>query len=69
MTCNVPANLFNQGTFFINCAVTEDKRKTLFTIDDIVCFTVNSSKNELGKWMGKTKGALKPSLLWKKEFI
>ncbi len=69
LTCVVPSHLFNQGTFFINCVITEDKRKALFSIDDIVCYIINSSKNELGKWMGKTKGALKPSLIWKKEFI
>ena len=69
ISCWVPANIFNQGTFYINCLVTEDKRKSIFLMNDALVFNVAPIKLENGKWMGKTKGALKPILKWKKEII
>ena len=66
ITCVIPANFFNQGTFYINCLITENKKQTIYAFNDALAFNINPKRNEKGAWMGKTKGALKPLFKWEK---
>ncbi|WP_458627292.1 ABC transporter ATP-binding protein [Winogradskyella sp. PC D3.3] len=59
----IPKNFFNQGVLFVDVLITDGK-KSLFVAKDQLSFNVIDEGVELGEWMGKTKGALKPNFEW-----
>jgi len=60
-----PANFFNWGNFFVDLYIVKDKKKAIKIINDILSFTLSNSEIELGQWMGKEPGAIKPLFMWK----
>jgi lipopolysaccharide transport system ATP-binding protein len=63
LNLTIPAFFFNQGTFYIDINVSNQK-KNIFSGIDIISFTVIQEETELGNWMGKTVGPLKPKFNW-----
>lgn len=59
----IPESFFNQGNFFVDIQISNGK-KLLFRAEDAVTYTVIQESTELGKWMGKTPGPLKPVFKW-----
>ena len=59
----IPKNFFNLGVFFVDIQVSNGKN-ILFRAEDSINFSVIQDKLELGKWMGKTVGPLKPDFRW-----
>lgn len=59
----LPKNFFNEGSFFVDIQVTNGK-KVLFREEDAITFRVIQQRKEMGKWMGKTPGPLKPEFSW-----
>ncbi len=59
----VPQSFFNQGAFFVDIQVSDGK-KLLFREKDAISFSIIQEQTALGKWMGKTPGALKPQFEW-----
>ncbi|QXP78201.1 MULTISPECIES: ABC transporter ATP-binding protein [Winogradskyella] len=59
----LPCFFFNEGNFSIDFMITNGK-KQLFFEPDCVQFTMLQEAKELGQWMGKTKGPLKPKFDW-----
>lgn len=60
---SIPSQFFNQGSFFVDIQVSDGK-KLLFRAEDVITFTVIQEETELGSWMGKTVGPLKPEFKW-----
>ncbi|MFD1014624.1 ABC transporter ATP-binding protein [Winogradskyella rapida] len=60
----LPNYFFNEGTFYVDLLINHN-RKQIYCQNDIVSFVVAQESKELGVWMGKTKGPLKPIFDWK----
>jgi len=65
----IPKNFFNEGNFKINMVVVEDSKVRLIEKQAILHFTITPKPIELGGWMGKSKGSLKPDFKWVNEVI
>lgn len=59
----VPKSFFNQGVFFVDIQVTNGK-ELLFREEDAISFNIIQEQTALGRWMGRTPGALKPHFKW-----
>ncbi len=55
---SIPPNFFNEGTFYVDCLISQNKR-VVFLENDCLSFQVILDAQKLGSWMGKTKGFLK----------
>ncbi|GAA0871244.1 ABC transporter ATP-binding protein [Gangjinia marincola] len=60
----IPKLFLNEETFYVDFLLTNG-RKSIFSENDIVQFVVIQDSRELGQWMGKSPGPLKPSFNWK----
>ena len=58
--CDIPANLLNWGTYYINFMCFHDSSKCIYNISDILSFTVSNKVIALGNWMGKEPGDITP---------
>jgi lipopolysaccharide transport system ATP-binding protein len=67
ITCHIPANFFNTGTFYINLLIVENRRTIIFIEQDITKILMIDSQLSLGKWMSRTSGFLKPLFKWSSE--
>jgi lipopolysaccharide transport system ATP-binding protein len=67
ITCIIPPDLFNTGTFYINLLIVENRRTILFIEQDITKLLLIDSQLTLGKWMGRTPGFMKPLFKWTAE--
>lgn len=65
LICKFPGKFFNTGTFYIHLLLVKNKKEVLLTERDILSFTVVNAQQDLGVWMGKTIGFLKPGFEWK----
>lgn len=64
----IPKNFFNEGDFTVNIRIIEEGEKQGFIIEnDVLKFHINPKPIELGSWMGKSQGSLKPQFHWIKE--
>ena len=55
-TCNFPANFFNEGEYGVNILFVEDHKRVVEQANGYISISVLPGTNELGKWMGKSKG-------------
>ncbi len=62
-----PAKFFNDGVFFLDLLVVENKSKAIIKEADILKFTVNPDPKPLGTWMGKEAGFFMPDFKWEVE--
>jgi hypothetical protein len=65
----IPKNFFNEGEFKINVTVIDNMKHHIFTESSLLSFKVIPRPVELGDWMGKAKGSLKPDFKWKNKII
>lgn len=66
LSCHFPANFFNEGSFFFDLLFVKNKKEVIVIENDIVSIDLVNKVFEMGEWMGKPKGALRPLLDWKK---
>jgi lipopolysaccharide transport system ATP-binding protein len=64
LVCTFPGKFFNTGTYFLNLIVVKDKKNGIYVEKDIAAFTIINKEQELGSWMGREPGYLKPSFKW-----
>lgn len=62
----IPSHFFTQGVYFLDIMLVQNNRKSLFVEPDVMSFTVNPERGNLGSWMGKGKSYLKPRFKWEK---
>ena len=65
ISCTFPPHFFQSGNFNLAVFVVEDKRKSIFSERDIITFTVVDGERELGVYMGREPGYIKPRFEWK----
>ncbi|UMB60331.1 ABC transporter ATP-binding protein [Lutibacter sp. A80] len=64
LNCTFPSSFFQAGQFFLSLFVVEDKRKPIFIEKDILNFTVVPGQRDLGVYMGKEPGSIRPTFKW-----
>jgi len=64
VTCEFPARFLNTGTFYLSLFLVVDKSRALRVEKDVASFTVSNAAYELGTWMGREPGYLKPGFTW-----
>lgn len=62
--CVFPAKFFQSGNFFLNFFFVEDKRRAVFVENDIFNFKVQDGERELGVYMGREPGYIRPKFTW-----
>ncbi|MEO6176111.1 MAG: ABC transporter ATP-binding protein [Flavobacterium circumlabens] len=65
ITCDFPESFFQSGQYFLSLFIVEDAKKPIFIESDIISFTVVDSGRELGTYMGREPGYIKPQFDWK----
>lgn len=61
--CVIPANLLNDGSYYIDIYFVGDYSNVLYKKNDIIRFNVVDGKRST-KWLGKIEGAVRPKLNW-----
>ena len=64
LVCHFPARFFNSGTFYLSVLIVKDKKNVVRLEKDVLSFVINAAPKEIGRWMGKEPGSLKPSFQW-----
>lgn len=59
-----PAGFFNPGVFSLKFFLVKDQKRSVFSESDILLFTVTHGPRQLGVYMGKEPGYIRPSLQW-----
>ncbi len=65
ISCIFPENFFQSGNFSLALFIIEDKRTAIFSEKDILNFTIVESGREIGVYMGREPGYIKPQFDWK----
>jgi lipopolysaccharide transport system ATP-binding protein len=64
LTCTFPASFFQSGQFYLSFFFVKDKREALFVENDIISFTIVDGSRDLGVYMGREPGYIKPQFNW-----
>jgi len=64
LVCHFPARFFNTGTFYLSVLVVRDRKFVIRHEKDLLSFVVTAKTKNLGRFMGKEPGSLKPSFDW-----
>ncbi|KRD07473.1 ABC transporter [Flavobacterium sp. Root901] len=65
LSCNFPKSFFQSGQYFLSLFIVEDSKQPIFVENDIIAFTVVDSGRELGTYMGREPGYIRPQFEWK----
>lgn len=64
ISCNFPKSFFQSGQYFLSLFIVEDSKQPIFVENDIISFTVVDSGRELGTYMGREPGYIRPQFEW-----
>jgi lipopolysaccharide transport system ATP-binding protein len=64
LKCVFPKSFFQSGQYFLSFYCIQDKRSAIFVEKEILSFTVVDSGRELGVYMGKEPGFIRPKFMW-----
>lgn len=64
LTCKFPSSFFQSGQYFLSLFIVEDKKKAIFIEKDIVSFTIVDGGRNIGVYMGREPGYIKPQFEW-----
>ena len=62
--CTLPQGFLNVGTYYLSFYIIENSKTTLFVEKDIMSFIVQEGEREIGSWLGKEPGFIKPKFDW-----
>lgn len=62
--CRFPKGFFQSGTYSLKLLLVEDKSRGVFVEPDVFIFTVQDGERELGVYMGREPGYIKPKFEW-----
>ena len=65
LQCVFPKGFLNVGSFYFNIYIIKDAKEAVFTEMDIFSAKVQEGKRDIGGWMGKEPGFIKPIFEWK----
>jgi lipopolysaccharide transport system ATP-binding protein len=64
VTCLLPFGFLNTGTYYLTLSIIRNKREMIFNEKDILVFSVVEGQRELGSWLGKEPGFIRPRFEW-----
>lgn len=64
LICSFPQGFFQSGNYFLHLFLVEDKKKAIYIVNDIAVFTVTEGQRDLGVYMGREPGFIRPSFNW-----
>jgi lipopolysaccharide transport system ATP-binding protein len=62
---SLPANFFNEGTFYVDFLLVIDKKEAKIIEKDVLSFSIVPDSKVIGAWMGKEVGYIIPNFEWK----
>jgi lipopolysaccharide transport system ATP-binding protein len=65
LVCTFPKYFFQSGTFMLSLFIVQDKKTPVFIEKDIITFTVVDGEREMGIYLGREPGFIRPSFNWK----
>jgi lipopolysaccharide transport system ATP-binding protein len=65
LECQFPAHFFQSGNFSLALFIVEDKKKSVYRENNIMQFTVVDGGRDLGVYMGREPGNIRPQFHWK----
>lgn len=65
LVCTFPKYFFQSGTFTLALFVVQNKKHAVFIEKDIITFTVVDGGREMGTYLGREPGFIRPSFKWK----
>lgn len=63
--CSFPSKFFQSGNYYLTFLLIEDKKQALIKELDIASFTIVDSNREIGGFMGREPGFIRPTFNWK----
>jgi lipopolysaccharide transport system ATP-binding protein len=67
LKCFFPKDFFQSGQYFLSLYVIKDKREAVFVNDDIISFSVVDRIREIGVYMGREPGYIRPAFIWENQ--
>ena len=64
VSCNFPASFFQSGQYFLTLIIVEDRKRALLLERDILGFSVVDGAREIGVFMGREPGSIRPQFEW-----
>ncbi|MEW4925282.1 ABC transporter ATP-binding protein [Algibacter sp. 2305UL17-15] len=64
LRCYFPSNFLQSGEYFLSFFIIEDNKKAVFHERDIISFIIVDRARELGAYMGKEPGYIRPVFKW-----
>jgi lipopolysaccharide transport system ATP-binding protein len=64
LLCTFPASFFQSGQYYLSLFVVEDRRQAILIEKDIVSFTIVDGGRDIGVYMGREPGYIKPQFKW-----
>lgn len=65
LTCTFPKKFFQSGNYYLSFFLVEDKKQAIIVENDIVSFSVIDGNREIGVYMGREPGFIRPKFNWK----
>ncbi|MGE8526729.1 MULTISPECIES: polysaccharide ABC transporter ATP-binding protein [Chryseobacterium] len=65
LTCTFPKKFFQSGNYYISFFLIEDRKQAVIVENDIVSFSVIDGNREIGVYMGREPGFIRPEFNWK----
>ncbi|QIY91404.1 ABC transporter ATP-binding protein [Chryseobacterium gallinarum] len=65
LTCTFPKKFFQSGNYYLSFFFVEDKKQAIIVENDIVSFSVVDGNREIGVYMGREPGFIRPRFNWK----
>lgn len=65
LLCTFPKNFFQSGTYSLALFIVEDKKQAIFVEKDVITFTIVDGGRDLGVYMGREPGYVRPQFEWK----
>jgi lipopolysaccharide transport system ATP-binding protein len=69
LSCFFPAKFFQSGNYYLSMFIIADRRKSICVEKDIFAFTITDGGRDLGIFMGREPGYIKPKFEWKNQTI
>lgn len=69
LECIFPKNFFQSGNYSLALFIVEDKRNAIFIEKDIITFTIVDGGRELGIYMGREPGYIRPQFQWQNKSL
>ncbi|MBP7450777.1 MAG: ATP-binding cassette domain-containing protein [Flavobacteriales bacterium] len=65
LICTLPKGFLNVGGYSLSFYLVQDNARSLHQERDVIKFHVQEGQRDLGRWMGKELGFIKPRFEWK----